>query len=421
MASSRRPSGAHQVPAPQARDKLAFLLALVPWLLEHDRVSVHETAAHFGVSADEVRASVALVATSGIPGDTATYQHDDLFDIDWDAFETADEIAITHHVAIEEAPRLSAREAAALIAGLQYLQTLPENADRASIRALVEKLSRGASAPPSPLGVSGGQHGELLERVQRAVSAGRRVRFGYLSARGEHEQREVDPLRVESIDADWYLRGWDHRRDALRTFRFDRMDALEITEQPIEHDATEVNLPDTLFEPSAEDLEVTLEVVPAALGLISDYLTEGARTEQHGDRIRATVRVPHYHGLKRLVAGMPDTVRVVAPEQARQAVAGGLRRGSHATRRLTPPAPIRRTSMFIHTLAWNQPLTWVIVLVVVLVLFGATRLPALSKSIGQSVKIFRNEMKSDDADKGDSESQQNSDTTVDGSTPSDKS
>lgn len=77
--------------------------------------------------------------------------------------------------------------------------------------------------------------------------------------------------------------------------------------------------------------------------------------------------------------------------------------------------------MFIHTLAWNQPLTWVIVLVVVLVLFGATRLPALSKSIGQSVKIFRNEMKSDDADKGDSESQQNSDTTVDGSTPSDKS
>jgi sec-independent protein translocase protein TatA len=52
--------------------------------------------------------------------------------------------------------------------------------------------------------------------------------------------------------------------------------------------------------------------------------------------------------------------------------------------------------MFIHPLAWNQPLTWVIVLVVVLILFGATRLPALSKSIGQSVKIFRKEMKTDE-------------------------
>jgi len=34
--------------------------------------------------------------------------------------------------------------------------------------------------------------------------------------------------------------------------------------------------------------------------------------------------------------------------------------------------------------------------VAVLVLFGATRLPALSKSLGQSVKIFRSEVKTDD-------------------------
>ena len=46
----------------------------------------------------------------------------------------------------------------------------------------------------------------------------------------------------------------------------------------------------------------------------------------------------------------------------------------------------------------NQWQTWLIILVVVLVLFGATRLPALSKSLGQSVKIFRSEMKNDDAD-----------------------
>jgi len=77
--------------------------------------------------------------------------------------------------------------------------------------------------------------------------------------------------------------------------------------------------------------------------------------------------------------------------------------------------------MFIHTLAWNQPLTWVIVLVVVLVLFGATRLPALSKSLGQSVKIFRNEMKSDEPQKSASDSESSSETTtVDGSTPTDK-
>ena len=35
----------------------------------------------------------------------------------------------------------------------------------------------------------------------------------------------------------------------------------------------------------------------------------------------------------------------------------------------------------------------VIILVVILLLFGATRLPALSKSLGQSMRIFRSEVK----------------------------
>ncbi len=319
--AERRHRAPTRVGAPQARDKLAFLLALVPWLLEHDRVTVQEAAAHFGVSEETVRSSVSLVALSGVPGTTATYQHEDLFDIDWDAFEQDDEIAITQHVAIDEAPRLSAREAAALIAGLQYLQSLPENADRAAIRTLVEKLSHGASAAPSPLAVAGGSDSEVIGLVRRAVAEGHRLRFGYLNSRGEREERDVDPLRVESIDADWYLRGWCHLRQAPRTFRFDRMSDVVITADPIEHTAEEVCLPDTLFEPSDEDLVVTIEAAPEVIGLLADYIPDGALTSEVGDRIRTTLRVSHYHGLKRLIAGLPGTVRVVAPEQARRAVA----------------------------------------------------------------------------------------------------
>jgi sec-independent protein translocase protein TatA len=54
--------------------------------------------------------------------------------------------------------------------------------------------------------------------------------------------------------------------------------------------------------------------------------------------------------------------------------------------------------VFTNILLVNQWQTWVIILVVVLLLFGATRLPALAKSLGQSAKVFRKEIKSDDAD-----------------------
>ncbi|MEP6843879.1 MAG: twin-arginine translocase TatA/TatE family subunit [Pseudolysinimonas sp.] len=43
---------------------------------------------------------------------------------------------------------------------------------------------------------------------------------------------------------------------------------------------------------------------------------------------------------------------------------------------------------------FEGPGIW-IVLAVVLLLFGATRLPALARSIGQSTKIFREEIKTD--------------------------
>jgi sec-independent protein translocase protein TatA len=82
--------------------------------------------------------------------------------------------------------------------------------------------------------------------------------------------------------------------------------------------------------------------------------------------------------------------------------------------------------MFIHTLFVNQWQTWLIILLVVLVLFGATRLPALSKSLGQSVKIFRKEMTDDEkkasADSGTTTSEA-ADTAkpVDSSAPTDKS
>jgi sec-independent protein translocase protein TatA len=46
----------------------------------------------------------------------------------------------------------------------------------------------------------------------------------------------------------------------------------------------------------------------------------------------------------------------------------------------------------------NQVWTWIIILAVVLLLFGATRLPALAKSLGQSARVLRKELKSDESE-----------------------
>lgn len=304
-----------------AQDKLAFLLSLVPYLMDHDRVSVAETASHFGVPEEQIREAVRLIGVSGIPGETSTYQHGDLFDIAWDDFEDNDQIVLTNLVAIDDSPRFSAREAAALIAGLQYLSALPENADREAISTLTAKLSRGASAEPSQVAVEESESDETLGLIRESVERGVQLEFDYLNSQGEAERRRVDPLRVESVDADWYLRGWCHTREALRTFRLDRMSAPSISDEPITHGARDIALPDTLFEGSPDDLIVTIDVTESAAPLLADYIPDGAGTEMVDGMVRTTVRVSHYHGLKRLIASMPGAATVVAPSEARAVVA----------------------------------------------------------------------------------------------------
>jgi proteasome accessory factor C len=305
----------------QARDKLAFLLSLVPWLMDHDGASVAEAAEHFGVSPQQIRDAVELIAVSGVPGDTDSYQHGDLFDINWDAFEERDEIVLTNLVAIDDSPRFSAREATALIAGLQYLSSLPENAGSATLASLTAKLSRGASAEPSQVGVEEVEGDATLALIRDSVARGVQLELDYLDSAGHRERRRVDPLRVESFDEDWYLRGWCHLREAVRTFRLDRISNAVITDAPIEHRADEVRLPDRLFEASPDDLEVTIEVAPAAMPLLVDYIPDGAVSTQVDGRIRTTLRVSHFHGLKRLIASMPGVATVVSPPAARAAVA----------------------------------------------------------------------------------------------------
>ena len=331
----RRTAAKKQQAPLQAQDKLTFLLALVPYLLERDRVSVAEVASHFRVKPEQIREAVRLIAVSGVPGETRTYQSEDLFDIAWDDFEQNDQIVITNHVAIDDSPRFSAREAAALIAGLQYLSSLPENSDRAAVASLMSKLSRGASSLPSQLAVEASETDATLALIRQSVASGVQIEFEYLSSRGESERRRVDPLLIESVDADWYLRGWCHLREAVRTFRLDRISNPAVTAEPTSHHADDVTLPETLFEGSADDLVVTIDIASSAESLLADYIPDGAQRVEADGRVRTSVRVSHYHGLKRLIGSMPGVATVVEPAEARRVVAEWA---SDAAARYSEPA-----------------------------------------------------------------------------------
>jgi predicted DNA-binding transcriptional regulator YafY len=61
-----------------------------------------------------------------------------------------------------------------------------------------------------------------------AIRACRRVRFAYQSHSEQNSRREINPYAVIHTDGRWYLIGYCLLRKALRTFRLDRVQNLEI-------------------------------------------------------------------------------------------------------------------------------------------------------------------------------------------------
>ncbi len=315
-----------------APDKLAFILSLVPYLIDRGSVTVTEIADDFGVTPQYVRGIAAFLGTAGIPGDTLTYQHSDLFDIDWDALELHDEVVLRHYVGIEDVPRFSSTEASALLAGLQYLSGLPSVGSHGDIELLINKLRSGAIQPRNTVAIDARLSDASLGLVRQALTSGVQLQFAYRTASAETIRRSVDPIELVSSDDVWYVRGWCHLREAIRLFRIDRMSGIEVTDKP----ATEHSLVDSeqraFFDPREEHEIVTLAVSPVGLSLIQDYQPEvvgpereidnitGAATKETG-RTLVALRVASYAGIRQLATTHVEHVEVVSPGAARESIA----------------------------------------------------------------------------------------------------
>ncbi|MGO2521403.1 MAG: WYL domain-containing protein, partial [Microbacterium sp.] len=135
-----------------ATDRVRAYLTLVPYLLERGQVSLEEAAREFDVTAQDMRGMVEKLTVIGLPGEGGYWQQPhEMFDINWDLLDEEDIIEITNDVGLWRVPRFTAREAAALLAGLQIVAAVPAVSDSGLVAGLIAKLSHAAADAPAEL------------------------------------------------------------------------------------------------------------------------------------------------------------------------------------------------------------------------------------------------------------------------------
>lgn len=297
-----------------ATERLSRLLTMVPWLLTHQGVELAAAATEFGVDEDQIVKDLELLFVCGTPG----HLPDDLIEAEWEGGR----VFVDNADSIARPLRLGVDEALALVVGLRTLAEVPGLGERSAVDRALAKLeaaagAAAAGAPSIHVDLEAGAEAEVLAACRQALAQRRRLRIDYLvPSRDETTHRDVDPMRLQTVEARWYLEAWCHQAEAVRLFRLDRIVGIEVLDEdgtpPAQ--ARSRDLDEQLFSPGPDDMVVTLELAASARWVV-DYYPVDAVEELAGGRLLVRLRTADTRWLQRLVLRLSGQARVVEPPQ----------------------------------------------------------------------------------------------------------
>jgi len=303
-----------------ARDQVARLLTLVPFLHSRGKVRLDDAAQALGVPPEQVLADLKVLLMCGLPGGYP----DDLIDVDLDALEEPEGdgvIRVTNADYLARPLRLTPTEATAIIVALRALRDSATDETREVVDRALAKLEAAAAHGAEATAIDPGETPGGADRVRleadlsRAATDQRQVRLRYfVPSRDEQSERVVDPRGIVRAHGFTYLDAWCHSAEAPRLFRLDRIERAEVLATPIQTDAAPPRDlgPVGLFTRSADTTVVTLALEPAARWIVEYYPTENVRPRR-GGRLEVDLVVADERWLQRLLLRLAPHARVLAP------------------------------------------------------------------------------------------------------------
>jgi predicted DNA-binding transcriptional regulator YafY len=209
-------------------DPIMRVLTVLEILQARERVSGAELAERLEVSIRTVQRYISRLQDLCIPvestrGTTGFYRLKPGFRLPPLMFTDEEAFALTLGLRALRHLGLAAFAPATEGASAKLGRVLPEPL-RDSVRAVDEVVA--LETGPWVIATSA----EALIRVSGAIRERRRLTFDYESHEGTRSHRQLEPYGVIHLDGRWYMAGHCLLRQALRTFRLDRVSRVELCE-----------------------------------------------------------------------------------------------------------------------------------------------------------------------------------------------
>lgn len=298
--------------ATAAPSRLSRLLALVPYFLAHDGISVEQAAADLGVSVKQLTKDLEQLFVCGLPG----YYPDDLIDLQF----SEGHVHVVFTAGMDRPLRLTPTEASVLLVALRALVDTPGVIDREAAGRAIAKIEQAVGAPAAVAGTAGVEG--LAEQpryrtVREAVRDGRALLLNYYSAtRDVVSRRVVDPMELQVVDNHTYLKAWCRSSEGVRLFRFDRIDEAVALDEPSAPPTQAALEPQSPIVSDNPDLpSAVIEIDPAELWVLDYYSIESLEPLDGRPDPSVPVRARVVYGspewLTRFLLGFGGTIRII--------------------------------------------------------------------------------------------------------------
>lgn len=312
--------------------RISRLLALVPYLTARRGIAIEQAASDLGVTPEQLTKDLEQLFVCGLPG----YYPDDLIDLEF----SEGHVDVGFTAGMDRPLRLTSTEASTLLIALRALVDTPGVLDRDAARRAIAKIEAAVgSALPAVAGEGTGTDPSAAEpdnptyaAVREAVRSRRALELRYYSAtRDSVAERVVDPIRLQAMDNRTYLEAWCRPSQGVRLFRFDRIEAATVLDEPAAPPAeATAGRQSAILTENPELPSARIEIDPAELWILDYFSTVSADgpVDERADPdapVPARVVYGSPEWLTRFLLGFGGRVRVIDDADVADAVGAAAR------------------------------------------------------------------------------------------------
>lgn len=296
------------------------VLTLLELLQSHGRLSGTELAARLGVDKRTVRRYIQALEQLGIPvtseqGCDGGYMLVAGFKLPPMMFTNDETLALS--LGLLAAKNLRLADTGAAINSIQAkLERVMPAKLKSRARAIADTISimLPEAAPDTPQ--------PELEPLLAAIELQHSVVIHYAAYQQQAEVRQVDPYGLLFRSGHWYMSGYCHLRKALRTFRLDRLQRIELLDstfiRPASFNSAEHFRHSLNAMPGNVDVEIMLHTDKSTAAQAMGSTAAMLKAQPEG--LLLSSRTDSCHCMALWLSQLPFEFSVIAPPELKQAL-----------------------------------------------------------------------------------------------------